>query len=115
MNDSKVVLTPGELAKRWDITPKTLKDWRRDGKGPRWFAPGGGSTIRYRIEDVLAHEEGLVRGGDDLAVSRALDEYGITVDEVAAGKFNAEAANEIARIMARAMLGQEQDEVTTHG
>lgn len=114
MNDSKVVLTPGELAKRWDITPKTLKDWRRDGKGPRWFAPGGGSTIRYRIEDVLAHEEGLIRGGDDLAVARALDDFGISLHEVAGGRFGALAGGEIAKLMARAMLGYEQNDEVTH-
>lgn len=56
MNDSDV-LTPAQLAKRWGVTPRTLRNWRASGKGPKWFHPGGsGNIIRYRIEDVIAHE-----------------------------------------------------------
>lgn len=56
-------LTETELAKRWDVTPRTLQNWRADGNGPAFISIGK-NTIRYRLEDVLAYEEARKSGGD---------------------------------------------------
>lgn len=53
-------LTETELAKRWDITTRTLQGWRAKGIGPR-FTVLGKNTIRYRLEDVLAYEETRIK------------------------------------------------------
>jgi transposase-like protein len=57
-------LTSAELAERLDVTEQTLKDWRRDGRGPD-FLQDGRKFIRYRLCDVEAWEKSrLVRTGD---------------------------------------------------
>jgi predicted DNA-binding transcriptional regulator AlpA len=49
-------LTTEELAERigGKTTPRTVEDWRLDGKGPRYIRVG--RTIRYREADVEAWE-----------------------------------------------------------
>ncbi|MBF0097144.1 MAG: helix-turn-helix domain-containing protein [Magnetococcales bacterium] len=47
-------ITPFHLAQRWRITPKTLQNWRCDGKGPPYLKIGG--RIVYRLEDVERYE-----------------------------------------------------------
>lgn len=113
MSVSDHCLTPKALAARWDITPKTLEKYRKDGIGPRWFSPGDGSAIRYRIQDVEAHEQGL-RGAEDLAVAGALEPLGYTLDDVATGNLSTDDGFAVAQAMARAILGYEENEVT-HG
>lgn len=44
------VLTPSELASRWELSPKTLANWRSLGSGPRWIKIG--RAIRYPLADV---------------------------------------------------------------
>lgn len=69
-------LTEKALAERWDITTRTLQDWRKNGLGPR-FIRIGERSIFYRLEDVLAHEAAHVVGkpiapdGWDAVVKRA--------------------------------------------
>lgn len=48
------VLTQVELAKRWNLTPRTLQNWFNDGKGPKRVVIG---KPGYRLSDVLAYEE----------------------------------------------------------
>jgi len=48
-------LTPKDLAKRYGITEWTAGEWRRTGRGPRWFKVG--NRVFYSRKDVLAHEE----------------------------------------------------------
>ena len=42
------------LADRWLVSPRTLEQWRWQGKGPRYLKIGG--RVVYREEDVTAFE-----------------------------------------------------------
>lgn len=44
------------LARRWNISPRTLERWRWTGEGPAFVKIGG--RVVYRIEDVEAYENG---------------------------------------------------------
>jgi len=57
------LLTPEDLAKRWDVTTRTLSTYRNDRIGPQFLVIGK-NTVRYRIADVLAHEQRLLTGGE---------------------------------------------------
>jgi hypothetical protein len=39
-----------ELADRWSISPRTLEQWRWQGKGPKYLKIGG--RVVYRLHDV---------------------------------------------------------------
>ncbi|MFF1906022.1 helix-turn-helix transcriptional regulator [Kitasatospora sp. NPDC058218] len=47
-------LTETEAAKLANFSPKTLRNWRYLGLGPRYMklSPGRGGRIRYRRSDV---------------------------------------------------------------
>jgi transposase-like protein len=47
---SKPTLSPAELARRWDVSEKTLANWRSLGRGPK--AVKIGRSIRYPLEEV---------------------------------------------------------------
>ncbi|PWE30588.1 hypothetical protein DDZ14_14975 [Maritimibacter sp. 55A14] len=51
-----------ELASRWRISQRTLQRWRTEGSGPAHVLIGG--SVRYRMADVLAFEEGHRLGGN---------------------------------------------------
>lgn len=53
MND---LLHPRQVAARYGITPETLANWRRMGRGPRWVQIGDTKRVMYRLEDVLQWE-----------------------------------------------------------
>lgn len=57
------LFTERELAERWKLTARTLRSWRKDGKGPA-FLDIGNNTIRYRAEDIAAYEEKNLQGGE---------------------------------------------------
>jgi hypothetical protein len=42
------------LAKRWLISPRTLEQWRWQGRGPRYLKIGG--RVVYRVSDIEAFE-----------------------------------------------------------
>jgi hypothetical protein len=42
------------LAGRWLVSPRTLEQWRWQGKGPRYLKIGG--RVVYRLADVEAFE-----------------------------------------------------------
>lgn len=47
-----------DLARRWNLSPRTLERWRWLGKGPRFLKVGG--RVVYRLQDIEAFEaEGL--------------------------------------------------------
>lgn len=48
------LLSQKELAARWNITPRTLQNWHKIGKGPPRVTIGGKG---YRLSDVLAYEQ----------------------------------------------------------
>ena len=50
----KPFLTPEVLAIRWNITPKTLSQWRWNGHGPKYCKIG--KLVRYLVEDIEAFE-----------------------------------------------------------
>ncbi|MCT8329358.1 helix-turn-helix transcriptional regulator [Albidovulum sediminis] len=49
------------VAERWNKSIRTLQRWRAEGYGPAHIYIGG--TIHYRLEDILAFEERMRRGG----------------------------------------------------
>ncbi len=51
----KIFLNSKELAVRWDITTETLKQWRWQKRGPRFFKTSG--RITYHVDDVKEFEE----------------------------------------------------------
>lgn len=57
--DNTPLLTEQELARRWDITTRTLFNWRRDGKGPPFVMVG--KRRRYRLSDIEAYEEQMLQ------------------------------------------------------
>lgn len=77
----ETLMTPEDLAKRWDVTTRTLDSYRRESTGPQ-FMMLGKKTIRYRMSDVLAHEERMLTGGE---LPKRADE----VIRKAAGMFDA--------------------------
>lgn len=54
------LLTEDDLAARWGITKRTLRQYRKDGKAPPYIVLGS-NVRRYRIEDVVAFEEARAR------------------------------------------------------
>ena len=48
------LLTQAALAKRWNVSPRTLERWRWTGQGPQFLKVGG--RVVYRIEDIEAYE-----------------------------------------------------------
>ena len=48
-----------ELAVRWKISHRTLERWRWTGEGPRFVKLGG--RVVYRLEDVEAYEQAMIR------------------------------------------------------
>lgn len=47
-------MTQEQLAARWQMSPRTLEQWRWLGKGPRFLKIG--ARVLYREEDVDAWE-----------------------------------------------------------
>ena len=52
-------LNQGEVASRWDVSPRTLERWRWTGTGPRFLKVGG--RVVYRVEDIEAYEAEQLR------------------------------------------------------
>jgi len=48
------------LARRWDISERTLERWRWLKQGPRYIKLGG--RVIYRLEDVEKFEQAQSRG-----------------------------------------------------
>ncbi|MBV7701912.1 helix-turn-helix domain-containing protein [Nocardia nova] len=47
-------LTPPQLAKRWDMSPQSLAQWRYLGRGPAYIKIG--TKVLYPFADVLEYE-----------------------------------------------------------
>ena len=47
-----------ELAERWRMSPRTLEQWRWQGRGPRFLKLGG--RVIYRLADIEAFEAARV-------------------------------------------------------
>jgi len=51
-------MTQEQLAEHWQISPRTLEQWRWLGKGPKFLKIG--ARVLYREEDIDAYEAGQV-------------------------------------------------------
>lgn len=51
-----LLLTTAELAKRWDLSEGTLRNWRSQGKGPPSVRLGGNGPVRYNLEVIVKWE-----------------------------------------------------------
>lgn len=56
-------VTQAALARRWQVSPRTLERWRWVGTGPEFVKIGG--RVRYRIEDIEAYERRQTRSKAD--------------------------------------------------
>jgi predicted DNA-binding transcriptional regulator AlpA len=56
----KQTLNERETAAIIGASPKTLRNWRVKGNGPR-FIKTGSKLVRYRLSDILAWQEANVR------------------------------------------------------
>jgi hypothetical protein len=54
-------LTEVDLARRWQMSERTLQAWRCKKVGPRYFKVGG--HVRYRLEDIITYETTQLRHG----------------------------------------------------
>lgn len=65
-------LTPAQLASRWHMSTRTLKEWRVSGTGPAFFKPSGdgGRKVLYRLSDVERWEREHTGGGDETVSAR---------------------------------------------
>jgi len=52
-------LHQADLARRWNVSPRTLERWRWLGQGPRFLKIGG--RVAYRLEDIEAFEAAQIR------------------------------------------------------
>lgn len=54
-----VLLTPDQLAARWQLSRLTLEAWRGRKAGPPWIklGPGRMGGVRYKLADVEAWEQ----------------------------------------------------------
>lgn len=59
LNDSGLLLNERDLAARWRISVRTLQNKRVQGCGIPFLKLG--RSVRYRMSDVLAHEDAMRR------------------------------------------------------
>ncbi|MGU3501884.1 helix-turn-helix transcriptional regulator [Mycobacterium sp. C31M] len=52
------ILDPTAAAKYLNMSPETLRTWRRDGTGPAYIRVAS-NRVRYRVSDLDAWLEGL--------------------------------------------------------
>ncbi len=69
----KVGINEHELADRWGLSPKTLRRWRSEGRGPRYLKLA--KRVTYLIEDIPAYEMESMHSatwekGNDVALSK---------------------------------------------
>lgn len=61
------LLTQDELAARWQVTPRTLQNWRKANKGPKHIVMG---TVRYALSEVVKYEQENMQAGGVLHENR---------------------------------------------
>lgn len=54
MSAAPELLTAKQVAERLQLSIWTLRNWRRDRKGPKYLRLG--RSVRYRLEDIIAWE-----------------------------------------------------------
>lgn len=68
-----VHITTDELAKRWQLTTRTLQIWRLHGDGTPFLKIG--SRVMYRMADVEAYEKTRLRLSTSQSIGEQNDEY----------------------------------------
>lgn len=55
---SDVMLSTHDLARRYGVTPYTVRRWRADNEGPPYVKLGDGprAHVVYRLDDILEWE-----------------------------------------------------------
>lgn len=53
-------LTREQVAERFGVSPATIDRWRRSGRIPKAYRIGA-NTVRWKLEDIEAHEETFER------------------------------------------------------
>lgn len=61
-----------ELAERWLISPRTLEQWRWQGRGPRYLKICG--RVIYRITDIEAFEADSLQANTNGPLNGTRDE-----------------------------------------
>lgn len=65
-------LDQNELAQRWRTSPRTLEQWRWQGRGPRYLKIGG--RVVYRLSDVKAFEAASLHANTNGPIAKEIDE-----------------------------------------
>lgn len=60
------------LAKRWLISPRTLEQWRWQGRGPRYLKIGG--RVIYPLPEVEAYEAAHLHANTIVPLDGPIDE-----------------------------------------
>ncbi len=76
-NQEQLYFSEKSLAKRWDMSFRTLQRWRWLGVGPPYTKIGG--RVRYQLENIKKFEEENSRDGKSKNTS---DEKIITKKEI---------------------------------
>lgn len=58
MLDKNINLTTKAVARRLNVSTRTLERLRAKNKGPRWFKVG--ARVRYRLEEIERYEQNSV-------------------------------------------------------
>jgi hypothetical protein len=63
MDENVTSISAPQLAKRWNISVKTLSSWRTYGGGPKFFYANEAnkSSVRYPLKEIEAHEQRLYK------------------------------------------------------
>jgi len=59
MKADQTMLTTDDLARRWDMNPKSLITWRCVRKGPPFVKLGKyrGAKVLYKLTDIMEYEK----------------------------------------------------------
>jgi predicted DNA-binding transcriptional regulator AlpA len=63
------LLDTHQLAKRWNVSARTLERHRTTGDGPRFLRVGG--AVRYRLADIEAYENQQLAAAEAERAARA--------------------------------------------
>jgi transposase-like protein len=64
-------LTGKILAERWNIRPATLRQWRWNDRGPKFFKAGG--RVLYKIQEIEKFEEKTLRESTTISDDMSMD------------------------------------------
>jgi hypothetical protein len=64
-------LDQNALGSRWQISPRTLEQWRWQGRGPRFLKVGG--RVVYRLADVEAFEASNLHANTNGPLRKGMD------------------------------------------